>query len=161
MRKTAWQQFMAGAASHPVMEQQRPALQACLTAALQGRQQERNSNRAEGASELLVARLLEQKGHRQQGMAVQARKLLAEVTVQQPGSSTAGEDPLSALITHPQTVMWETVSQIMLLQHGLLGKQMHATNFLSIISAHCNRPSVSLLVKTYLLYSCCQVESCA
>lgn len=37
---------------------------------LQIGQQERNSNMAEGASKLLVARLLEQKGQRQQGMAV-------------------------------------------------------------------------------------------
>ena len=91
-------------------------------------------------------------------MAVQARKQLAEGTVQQPGSSTTAEDPRSALITHLQTAMWEAVSQIMLLQHGLLGKQMHTTIFMSFIFAHCNRPSVSLLVKTYLLYSCCKVE---
>jgi len=149
MRKTAWQECMAGAASHLVMKQQRPALQACLTAALHSRQQERNNNRAEGAWELLVARLSEQKGPRQQGMTVQARKQLAEVTVQQPGSWTTAEDPRSALIAHLQTAIWETVGQIMLLQHGLLGKQMHATSFLSFISAHCNRPSVSLLLKTY------------
>jgi len=49
MRKTAWQECMPDLASHPVMEQQRPALQACLTAVLHSRQQERNNNRAEGA----------------------------------------------------------------------------------------------------------------
>ena len=30
---------------------------------------------------------------------------------------------------------------------------MHATNFLSFISSHCNRPSVSLLVKTYCTHA--------
>ena len=88
--------------------------------------------------------MLEQKSSRQQGMAVQARKQLAEVTVQQPGSSTTAEDPRSALITHLQTAMWEAVSQIMLLQHGLLGKQMHATSFMNFI----------LLIAIGLLYPC-------
>ena len=55
-------------------------------------------------------------------MAVQARKQLAAVTVQQLGTSKIAKDPRSALIAHLQTAMWETVSQIMLLQHGLLGK---------------------------------------
>ena len=55
---------------------------------------------------------------------------LAEMLLQQLGSSTTGADPLSALIAHLKTVMWEVVSQTMMLQHGLLGKQMHATNFI-------------------------------
>ncbi len=78
-----------------------------------GAQQQQGRRRLRTA----VARLLEQKGLRQQGMAVQARKQLAEVAVQQPGNSTTAEDPRSALITHLQTAMWEAVSQIMLLQH--------------------------------------------